>query len=79
MLLSFTNGFLQNMSLIASPAFVAIGIVSDKEVKYYSNGIIHFSHKNYLTCRIHHNILGATPDFWLKAAIFHILYSKEGY
>jgi len=37
------------MSLIASLAFVVIGIVSDKGVKYYSNGIIHFSHKNYLT------------------------------
>jgi hypothetical protein len=67
------------MSLIASPAFVVIGSVSVKVVKYYSNGIIHFSYKNYLTCCIHHNILGATLDFWLKAAIFHILYSKEGY
>jgi hypothetical protein len=51
------------MSLIASPAFVAIGIESDKGVKYYSNGIIHFSHKNYLTCCLLHNILGSIPDF----------------
>ena len=62
------------MSLIASPAFVVIGSVSVKVVKYYSNGIIHFSHKYYLTCCILHNILGSTPDFWLKSGYFS--YSK---